>query len=348
MSSTFGAGSMTERKRKASSASMPRGTRPAMACAVITAVLLGLAGCGGGGGGGEQGAGKVDVTIGLVPVATVSPIYLGIEKGFFAQEGLNVTPRISSGGAEVVPSVISGDADVGFSNSVSLLLAGAKGLPIRILNSASGEAPDGAKPEEIQAKLFTAKDSSIRSAKDLKGKTVAVNTLDNIAEITARRALEKQGADLDRIKFMEVDFPEMLTSLEAGQVDAAFLVEPFESQATERGHHAVASPYYDTMPGLATTNYFVSEEYAKKNPEVVDRIARAINRSQRYAAEHPDEARAMLPKYTEIPKELIPDISFGAFPTGGVDMESLQVLADLMGRYGVIEERPNIQDLVQD
>ena len=61
------------------------------------------------------------------------------------------------------------------------------------------------------------KDGPIKSGKDLEGKTIAVNTLKNICEVTIKASLEKEGVDVDKLKFTEVPFPDMLAALENGR-----------------------------------------------------------------------------------------------------------------------------------
>jgi NitT/TauT family transport system substrate-binding protein len=321
------------------------------ALVALAGIVLGLVGCGGNGDDEQVGEGgrqrPSQVTVGLVPVATVAPVYLGIQNGFFEEEGLEVKPRISSGGAELVPAVLADESQFAFSNTVSLLIAAAKGLPVRIVATASGEAGAGASPDEIQAKLVVRRDGPVDSAKDLEGRRIGVNTLDNIADITTRVALEERGVNLNELRFLEIDFPEMLSALDSGNIDAAFLVEPWETIASQSDkYRVIASPYYDTKPGLTTTAYFTSAEYAQRNPEVVGRFGRAIDRSLRHARENEEEAKRVLPEFTRIPADLIPRISFGAFGAGGVDRESLELLSKHLVRYGIIDEQPDLDQLV--
>jgi ABC-type nitrate/sulfonate/bicarbonate transport system substrate-binding protein len=63
------------------------------------------------------GHGPTKLTVGLVPVTDVAPVQLGIEKGFFEVEGLDVEIRTAKSGAEIVPQVMSGDVQVGYSST---------------------------------------------------------------------------------------------------------------------------------------------------------------------------------------------------------------------------------------
>ena len=74
------------------------------------------------------------ITVGVVPVVDVAPLYLGIDQGFFEEEGLEVEPVVAQGGAAIIPAVMAGDQEIGFSNVVSLMLAQTQDLPVTIIS----------------------------------------------------------------------------------------------------------------------------------------------------------------------------------------------------------------------
>src|SRR5690242_6875038 len=95
-------------------------------CAVLALLVLLVAGCGdgeGGGGGGGGASGAETLKVGVIPIADVAPLYVGMEQGFFKDEDLTIEPQLAEGGAAIVPSVISGDYQIGFSNTTSLIIA---------------------------------------------------------------------------------------------------------------------------------------------------------------------------------------------------------------------------------
>jgi NitT/TauT family transport system substrate-binding protein len=103
---------------------------------VAAALLLFAAACGDDDEAGSAGAdasgsaAPAKLTVGVIPIAAVAPLYLGIEQGYFEQEKLEIEPRFEEGGVNVVTAVISGDFDMGFSNTLSLMTAVQQGLPI--------------------------------------------------------------------------------------------------------------------------------------------------------------------------------------------------------------------------
>ena len=76
----------------------------------------------------------------------------------------------------------------------------------------------------------------------------------------------------------------MNAALEAGRVDAAFMVEPGYSGAVAAGGTALFNPYEETAPNLTVATYFATKQYIAENRDVVDRFMRAMEKSLEYAA----------------------------------------------------------------
>ncbi|MET8148550.1 ABC transporter substrate-binding protein [Actinoplanes sp. NPDC049668] len=308
----------------------------------VSAVLLAGA-CGSGGSGdGSTSSGNAKVKIGVIPIVDVAPIYLGLEKGFFTSEGLDVTLETAQGGAAIVPGVVSGQYQFGFSNTTSLLLAESKGLPLKAVSS--GVASTGTPGKDFGGVVVKA-DSPIKSAADLAGKRVAVNTLKNINTTTINKVVRDAGADPTTIKYVELAFPDIVPAIAKGDVDAGQLVEPFLTIATGQGDRQVVSNYAGTDPDLTVAMYFTSQSYAKQNPEAVAGFTAAMARSMEYATAHPDEARAALTTYTKIDPKVQQALILPRWPAA-VDRDSVQLLADLAEQDGLITEQPDLETLL--
>jgi NitT/TauT family transport system substrate-binding protein len=313
----------------------------ALACAV------GVAACGGdddgnGGGGGEGG--PTTLRVGVIPIADVAPLYLGMKKGFFEDEQLTIKPQLAEGGAAITPAVVSGDFQIGFSNTISLLIAASQDLPVEIISQG---VLAGKSEKEAWADLLVLKDGPIKEPKDLEGKTIAVNTLKNICEVTIKASLEKEGVAVDKLEFAEVPFPDMNAALEAGRVDGACVVEPFVSQGKAGEARGIDPFYVRTAPDLTVATYFTSTQYAQENGDVVDRFVEAMNKSLTYAESHPDEVRQVLLEYTEIPPEAAEQIKL---PIWRPDLNepTIELLSELSLKYGLIEEQPDLDELIRD
>jgi NitT/TauT family transport system substrate-binding protein len=310
----------------------------ALACAA------GAAACGDDDDGGGGGGGPATLNVGVIPIADVAPLYLGIDKGFFEEQQLTIKPQLAEGGAAITPAVLSGDFQIGFSNTISLLIAASEDLPVQIISQG---VLGGKTEKEAWADLLVLKDGPIKQPKDLEGKTIAVNTLENICEVTIKASLEKDGVAVDTLKFTEVPFPDMNAALEAGRVDAACVVEPFVSQGKAGAARGIAPFYVRTAPDLTVATYFTSTQYAQQNPEVVDRFVEAMSKSLTYAESHPDEVRQVLLDYTEIPPEAAEQIKLPVWRTD-LNEPTIEKLSELSEKYGLIEEQPDLDELIRE
>lgn len=313
--------------------------------AVAAASALALAACSGSGEPDPAASGDgglTPVTVGVIPIVDVAPIYLGVEQGFFEDEGLDVTLELAQGGAAIVPAVQSGEYQFGFSNVTSLLLASQQGLPLKVV--APGNLTTG-EPGKDFAAVVAMPDSGIEDAADLAGKSVAVNTLNNIGDTTVRKVVDDAGGDPSAVEFVEMGFPDMPAAVESGQVDAAWILEPHLTRALQAGAEPVTWNFAETDPDLLIAAYFTSEQQIAKDPETVDAFTTALKTSLSYAEEHPDETRAVLDSYTEIDPAVKDAMVMPRF-TPDLDEAQVQLLADLGLEYGMFDEPVDVSALM--
>jgi NitT/TauT family transport system substrate-binding protein len=312
------------------------------------ALLVPVAACGGddsgdsGGGGGGGGEQEVrELRVGVIPIVDVAPIYLGVEQGFFEEQGLEVELVPGSGGAAAVPGVVSGDYDFSFGNVTSILLASSEGLPLRIVANGVSSTAD---PETDFSAVVVPGGSDIQSVADLEGRRVAVNNLKNIGEVTIRKGIEDAGGDGSNVEFVELPFPEMPAAVAGGNVDAAWVVEPFVTVATGQGARAVFYPFAEPIEDLTVATYFTLEPTIQEDPEMVDAFQAAINKSLQYANDNPDEVRRILLTYTQIPEAAAQAIRLPSWPEE-VNWDSVQTVAELMTEFGITEETADVESL---
>jgi NitT/TauT family transport system substrate-binding protein len=312
------------------------------------ASIVTLAGCSGGDataptadGGDGAVAEPTAITVGVIPIVDVAPIYLGVAEGFFEEENLEVELELAQGGAAIVPAVVAGDYQFGFSNVTSLLLATSNGVPLKAV--APGNFSTGVDPDF--GGVVVPEDSDIESAADLAGKTVAVNTLNNIGDSTIRNVVEQDGGDPASLQFVELGFPDMPAAVSGGQVDAAWVVEPHLTRALEAGTRVVSWNFMETDPDLMVAAYFTSQQFATESPEVVEAFQRALTKSFEFAEANPDETRAILDEYTEIDPAVKEAMVMPRFETEFSE-ESVQQLADLALTYGLVTSEIDFTSLL--
>lgn len=313
--------------------------RAALAGAAVAA--LGLSACGGDtGSAGEATDGKV--TVGVIPIIDIAPLQVAIEDGAFEEAGIEVTTQNAQGGAAIVPALVSGDFQFGYGNLVSLMSAQENGLKLKVIaigaRGSADELDDGAGQLIVNS-------PDIKTVKDLKGKTVGVNTLKGINEIAVRQGLEKAGLDKDAVKLIEVPIPNMRASLEQGKVDGVMISEPFTSMATKDGAHALPISYAAMGDELPVAAWFTTEQYAKDNPEQVKAFTQVLTTALEDANKDDTKAREALDGYLELDEGLSEEVTLpGWDPT--LDAAEIKPLAELAKKYGVIKDTSVVDQLV--
>jgi NitT/TauT family transport system substrate-binding protein len=311
----------------------------------LAAAALAIAACGGGdsgGGGGGSQQQTVKVKVGVLPISNVAPLYLGIKKGFFRAERLDVQPAPAQSGNEVAAAMVSGANQFAFLGYVPAMSARSQRLPIKVIANADNGADDAAHEWTV---IVVGKDSPIRSVKDLAGKTIATNAIKGVGEVVIKAALDKRRVDPESVKLLEIPFPEMPAALGRKRVDAIWVPEPFLTQVLGEGAREIEAPLTTLGKRFPNGTYATTEKYLSQNRDVVERFARAMNKSSAYASAHPDEARATIPDFTQIPPAVAQRIRLPLWPTR-IDRAQLQQLADYAVRYKVIKQAPPLDDLI--
>jgi NitT/TauT family transport system substrate-binding protein len=305
--------------------------------------LLALTACGGteNDPGADGGAGGLTpVVIGTQPIVDSAPLYLGKEMGFFSDEGLDLTIKTATGGAAVVPSVLSGDFQFGRGNVLSTMVAVDKGLDLSCItnaNSTAGNPDFGA--------VVVRGDSPIQSVAQLPGHTVSVNTLANIGDTTIRSVVEEAGGDPSGVHFVELPFSDAPAAVEGGQVDAAWILEPFLTQAVDAGARVLSYNFSDFHPDLDISCVFASGALIKKDPELVAAFQRAMNKSLEYSQENPAEVRRITGTYTDIEPAVLDRIAIPNFRVE-FNREAMEKLGAKATQYGTLSKEPDLDQLL--
>jgi NitT/TauT family transport system substrate-binding protein len=192
------------------------------------------------------------------------------------------------------------------------------------------------------------KASPIKSAKDLEGKIVAVNTLNNIVHLMAMAWLDKNGASSAKVKFVEIPFPQMEAALVAGKIDAASAQEPFPSAALAKDVvRVLAHPWSDVSGKFLIASWFASEKWLQKNKPAAQAFISALNRGIDAIAADPKGSRDAIAKWTGLSPVLAGKIPLPVYDKGLQEKE-LQVTIDLTLKYKLIPRAIKARDVISD
>jgi ABC-type nitrate/sulfonate/bicarbonate transport system substrate-binding protein len=273
-----------------------------------------------------------ELKIGLIPIADVAPVFIGIEQGFFEEEGLTISTEFAQGGAAAIPALVSGDIDLAFGAYPSFYSAVQEGLPLLIASEANRAAT-------MFGGLYSMPDSGIESPADLAGKTIAVNTLDNIIQLAVEYQLGTADLTLEDVTLVEIPFPNMVATLETGDVDAIAVVEPFGTVARNTLEATLVTDLFTgDLEGFPVAGFYVTESFAADNPNTVAAFARAFAKAVEYANTTDDAVPQILPTYIETATvEGSRELNFPEF-VAGIDTEFLQATPDFMLETGLLDD----------
>ena len=175
-------------------------------------------------------------------IADAAQLYVGLEHGFYASEGLRIEIQEFQKGSQVLDALASrsGESvDIGFPNLVALLASRARGS--NMVTFAGGPVEDASRPTHG---LLVSRNSSVVRPKDLAGKKIAVNALKNVEDLMLTRHLRQVSVDPSSATVVEIAFPQMPAALKTGQVDAACDIEPYLTAALREGASRLLAHHY--------------------------------------------------------------------------------------------------------
>jgi NitT/TauT family transport system substrate-binding protein len=276
------------------------------------------------------------ITVDTLPIANALPMDLGIKKGFFEAQGIEIKKTTLQSGNDIVLALANKNGDVGYLGYVPMMIARTTGIPLTLVAASEDE---GTSEADNWQNILVKGSSSIRTPADLAGKTIAVNALKGVGEVVIKAALKKRGVDPNSIKLVAMPFPTMRTALNNGQVDAIWTPEPFLSQALNiDGARSVMAPGPVLGKYFPNGGYAALHDWTTKNPGLAKAFRTAMNESLTYAQSHPDEIRALLPAGSQNSRL--------AVWSPLVDRDQLLTLAKYAKEFGVISTLPNFTQLV--
>lgn len=208
------------------------------------------------------------------PTLSYTHLYYGQEKGFFSQEGLDLQVLVVRG-VIGISSLMSGEIDV-TCHAGSGLAAALRGLPIKVI-AVTHERP-------VHELIVN---PSIASAAELKGKAIAVGSLEGTAAVITRRVLQAKGLDPQKdVTLLSMDTSARLQSLLSGKVAGGMVTPPTTYLAVDRGFRVLARGrdhlrYLQT--GVVTTDASIKQ----KRGNIV-RFLRAWNRALKFYQDNPE------------------------------------------------------------
>ena len=208
------------------------------------------------------------ITIGLMPDTDSLPFIIAKEKGYFAEEGIEVNIQQYKSAMDRDSALQSGNLDGAVSDILAVAFAKAGGFDVKVTSFTDGSY-----------KLIASKDAGINNVKALAGKDVAVSR-NTIIEYVTDQILAKEGMDSESInKVIIPQIPTRLEMLQNGKLTAATLPEPMASIAVSNGcTYVTGSDELGINPGVIM---FTAKTVDNKTAEIAA-MYRAYNKAVDY------------------------------------------------------------------
>jgi NitT/TauT family transport system substrate-binding protein len=234
-------------------------------------------------------ADKVVLELDWLPGGDKAAPYLGVSKGFYAAEGLEVAIQNGRGSSDAITKVATGAADFATGGISALMTAAAESggtVAAKAILSVYTMQPDA---------IFVVDGSPIKTLKDVVGHTVATATFSSSNTIWPV-VLQANGIDPDKVKLLKVDPGALAPMLASGQVDATInwitVAPSTEGVLKEAGKKLAIINWSEYGLDGYGLSIFASDKMIKEHPEIVAKFARATMKATLYCLEHPDEAGA--------------------------------------------------------
>ncbi len=321
---------------------VPRESRSFLQRGLAAAFVVTLvAACGGGSdSSADDGApnGATDevtsITVGVPPSPSGGIIPYAESLGLFEKYNLKVETTQQNGGAESVPALEGGAIQIAQSNVLSVIQGARQGLDVPCF---AGTFTFGDEDRYNYLTLIAGGGSGVTSAKDLAGKTVAVNATGGVNQLAADAYLESEGVDYTKVKYVAVPFPSMPQAVASGQVDAAVTPDPFASQMLGGGGKLLDNNVAASVKGspiFACWN--ASSEWVEENPEVASNFVKAMDEAAAAAAADFGSFRDFLKTGLGVPPAIADNLGVLEFTTE-MDEEDVAQWQDAATKFGILE-----------
>jgi NitT/TauT family transport system substrate-binding protein len=222
------------------------------------------------------------VTVAWVRSLNIAPYNVAVGRGYYAQEGLAVETAEFASTADVVSALGTGQTDV----NVGAISAGnfnawQRGIKMYVVAAMSIYPAEGLMPTNVMARKDLYDSGAVRGVPDLRGRTFAVNARGNITEYTMWRVLSRRGMGLDDVNAPILGFPDMVSALANGSVDAFIGSEPFGTIALDQGVGARLEEDQQTIGPVQFTHTLFSEAFAEGRADAATRFLAATLRASR-------------------------------------------------------------------
>jgi NitT/TauT family transport system substrate-binding protein len=277
-----------------------------------------------------QGPELSTVTVDAVDIPDSVALTIAQDKGYFKQQGLTVKVSYVSSTANAEVGFLAHTVDFSLENYVGAFTeeAANPALGLRIIADDLQAAPGG-------FEIMVSKNSKITSLADLKNKIIAFPAPGyNVGALALDVQLRGYNLTPGSYKFDVIPFPDMLTPLGRGEVNAAFATQPFVTlMESKLGARPLADLMTGEMSGFPLAGWATDAWFLQHYPRTVAAFQRAIEKAQQVAASDQALVRQTIPEYIKTLSPQIANVMPLSTYNTTLSLTRLQRVADVMAQF---------------
>jgi NitT/TauT family transport system substrate-binding protein len=266
------------------------------------------------------------VTVGFAAVVSMAPAYVALEKGYYREQGLDVSLQPLTGGTDMVTQTASGNFDVGLGGpGAGLFNAFARGIHLTIVAPVAVFKPPV--PTPLVASKALRNSGEVQSIADLRGRKVSIIGRGSSNEYFLDQALRRGGLTIRDVDLQILPAPESVVALANGAIAASNVLEPFASEAV--GKHIGVVLTNDYVDNLLAISMYYSEPFADTRREDGVRFLAAFYKAAGdLQPPYQDVDVEIISRYTRLSPEIVRTAARPQHDASGdlhlADLEALQ------------------------
>jgi NitT/TauT family transport system substrate-binding protein len=274
------------------------------------------------------------VKVGVLKIPQTA--FVALDKGYFSAEGIDVQPVFFQSGAELVPSLATGQIDVAFASAgAALFNAIAQGSRITVVGDHWVSAP--ASPSGDSQFIVVRKDlagGAVKSARDVKGMTIAVTARGQVTDLFMRRFLAGGGLSESDVHIVTLSYPDMLAAFTNKAIDAACAIDPYVTIAEGQGVAQRLVSESSLLPGVVQAVTIYGDRLGKTDRPLGMRFMRAMTRANSFVRQRL-RTPAGRSEIAQIYQKYVPLSSAAIYEKIGLGTGPENLAVDVNGKFGL-------------
>ncbi len=301
----------------------------------------------------------VKVTVGSVKTTAEAPLYIAADRGYFHDEGLDVSFVDFKTGPDMIAPLGTDQIDAGAGGiSAGLFNAIARGIALKMA-ATLGSTPPGHSTTAFLVRKQLIDSGQVKDFADLRGRKIAVTSLDSTGGYTLDVALQKGGLSLKDVQVVSLGFPDQPGALSTGAIDVGLDNEPFVTRSVQQGIAVRWKGTDDVLPNQQISVLMYAPRFATERSEAAKRFMVAYVRGIRdyvdslvtKTAPQPATSQILdiLASHTGVSRDVLSQIVLGGVDANGrMDEQTTRGAYDWFRQQGYVKTEVNLADVIDN